>query len=131
MERNVKVKIIVDGEEVNGVFHLETNPLCRLSLLIDGEEKVDVSAEDFFSCFCELRSLLKDFIFLCKGAKINVYPSRMSRQMANGVKAYELTLGQQALRENLVDIFDYDDIGFSSSPKEQYDFYQKWLSSLG
>lgn len=131
MEEKIHVKVIIDEREIDGIFYLKTNPLCMLSLFIDGEQRAEVSGDDFFSCFCELRKRLKDIVFLCKGAKVNVYPSRMSRQMASGIKAYEVTLGQPALRENLVNIFDYDDEGFISSPQEQHGFHLKWISSLG
>lgn len=90
----------------------------------------DVVSEDFFSCFSELRRRLPEMVFLCKGAKTNVYPSRMSRQMSRGMNAYECTRGKPALRENIVHVFDFDDENISSSPDEQDAYHRDWLMSL-
>ncbi|SFU46455.1 hypothetical protein SAMN05428951_101841 [Pseudomonas sp. OV546] len=69
--------------------------------------------------------------FLCKGAKINVTPSRMASQMSAGLVAYELTLGKQATFDDIVHLFDYEENNLTNNPQEQVDFYKKWLASLG
>ena len=51
----------------------------------------------------------------------------MSSQMSLGVKAYELTLGKQALRSDLVSIFDYEENNLTNEPKVQEDFFMRWL----
>ncbi|MCG8711060.1 hypothetical protein JHU04_004416 [Brenneria sp. 4F2] len=68
--------------------------------------------------------------YYCKGAKKNVLPSRMTRQMTNGLSAYETTLGQQAHKKDLVDIFSYEDKNIVSDPEEQDEYMKKWFSSL-
>lgn len=65
-----------------------------------------------------------------RGAKRNVYPSRLSSQMAGGLLAYELKLGEQALKKDIVNIFNYDESDIVESPEEQADFFKKWLGSL-
>ncbi len=70
---------------------------------------------------------------MCKGALINVHPSRMAKQMSNGIKAYYLTLGKQAKLDSLVDIFDSiqkEDINKLSTPEQQKKYYIKWIKSL-
>ena len=43
--------------------------------------------------------------------------------------AYTLMLGEQAQRKNIVCIFDNTE-ETRSTPKEQDEFYQRWLKSL-
>ncbi len=66
---------------------------------------------------------------LCNGARLNVYPSPMMRSMGGAAMAYTLTLGEQAQRKNIVCIFDNTEEPIST-PKEQDEFYQRWLKSL-
>lgn len=86
--------------------------------------------ENLYSCFVKLRCALPDIKFLCKGAKINVHPSRASSQMSAGLMAYELTLGKQALRANLVNIFDYEENDLTNNPLTQSEFFEQWINSL-
>lgn len=77
-----------------------------------------------------LRADHPEIKFLCKGAKLNVHPSRMSSQMSNGLVAYELKLGIPSEEEDIVRIFDYDDESITSNIEEQRAFYKKWIDSL-
>lgn len=88
---------------------------------------------DLFSSLAHIRSdLEKDNQFiLCNASKRNVAPSRMSRQMGNGRKAYKLCKGKQALLDDLVDIFSPIDSDEVSTVGEQKLFYQQWINSLG
>ncbi|WP_082061029.1 hypothetical protein [Pseudomonas sp. MRSN 12121] len=86
--------------------------------------------DNLFSCFIKLRQNFPEINFFCKGAKKNVYPSRASSQMSSGLMAYELQLGKQALRENIVNIFDYEDQNLTNDPSVQLDFFKSWMASL-
>ncbi|WP_226374985.1 hypothetical protein [Pectobacterium quasiaquaticum] len=130
MINNVDVSLLIDGKETLGTVVLKKDSSCLMTLLVNGEVIEQSQANDFFSCLCGLRDKVKNITFLCKGAKKNVYPSRMARQMANGIKAYELTWGKQADRGDLVGIFDYEVEGLVS-PDEQKEYFDKWVSSLG
>ncbi|MGY2342921.1 hypothetical protein ACW9HW_27155 [Pseudomonas sp. SDO5532_S415] len=88
------------------------------------------AAYDLFVCFGMLRAEHPKIKFLCKGAKLNVHPSRMSSQMSNGLVAYELKLGKSSEEEDMVRIFDYDNENITSDIKEQISFYKKWTISL-
>lgn len=70
------------------------------------------------------QSRLPHMTFLCKGAKLNVMPSRMASQMSAGLVAYEITLGKQATRKDIVHIFDYEEENLTNDPKEQIDFFK-------
>ncbi|QKX15515.1 hypothetical protein [Microbulbifer sp. YPW1] len=91
-----------------------------------------VTAGDLFEAFKKVRVKARELNleFECNGAKRNVFPSRMSRSMAGGKLAYELTMGKQARKTDMVDIFDFSG-GEISSPEDQEKFYSDWLQSLG
>lgn len=44
--------------------------------------------------------------------------------------AYELQQGKQALRVNIVNIFDYEDQNLTNDPSVQLDFFKSWMASL-
>ena len=85
---------------------------------------------DLYVCLAKIRKDFPDMKFLCKGAKINVSPSRMSSQMSSGIIAYELTMGRSATREDIVNIFTYEENDITNDPQEQVSFYERWLDSL-
>jgi len=109
---------------------------CSIELVINNTIKKVFQGNDFFVALCEMRKWLKDwkdFYPLCKGTLVNVFPSRMSRQMSKGLKAYYLVIGKQAKEENLVNIFDAVDskqTNMLSTVTEQEEFYRKWINSL-
>lgn len=88
------------------------------------------TANDLYVCFGMLRADYPEIKFLCKGAKLNVHPSRMSSQMSSGLVAYELKLGKPSEEEDIVRIFDYEDENITSNIDEQKIFYKNWIESL-
>ncbi|MFJ3374854.1 hypothetical protein ACIPLA_08035 [Pseudomonas sp. NPDC086112] len=88
------------------------------------------TASDLYVCFGMLRADYPEIKFLCKGAKLNVHPSRMSSQMSSGLVAYELKLGKPSEEEDIVRIFDYEDENITSNIEEQRTFYKNWIESL-
>ncbi|MBS9439966.1 hypothetical protein EAE91_23315 [Photorhabdus noenieputensis] len=130
--KKITVKTIENGNKGEAELYLLTssNSECHMKILINGTCRVEVSDFDFFSCFSKARKELKDITFLCKGAKRNVYPSNMSRQMSLGMVAYECTLGKQATREDIVKTFDFDDLNLVTDPDEQKEFHYEWLKSF-
>ena len=108
---------------------LSIKTTCVLTASFAQENVIQIVNPDFFSCFCRLREKTPDIIYLCKGAKKNVYPSSMGKDMGKGLLAYQLTMGKKTSNDNLVNIFDFDDIDIVT-PKEQQEFYNKWLKSI-
>lgn len=86
---------------------------------------------DLFECLVDLRQefSVKKYLLLCNGARVNVYPSPMSRDMGGARLAYLLTLGKQSKREDLIDIFNYAEFIDIGSVEEQKRFYNSWLKS--
>ncbi len=104
-----------------------------VEVCIPGGEKRLARKGDLFSSLTDIRKELeKDNLFiLCEGSRRDVAPSGMSRQMGGGRRSYRLALGRQALRSDLVDIFDPINESEVSTVAEQKDFYINWVKSLG
>lgn len=108
---------------------------CTIAVSINREELNFVSSDYFNSL-----NLFRDYLFIkkevfpnLKGALISVYPSRMSRQMSDGLMAYNHINGKQADDVDLVNIFDKVDENEYlklSSVHDQLNNYKKWLKSL-
>jgi hypothetical protein len=84
---------------------------------------------DLFECLIDLRRELAKYNCrpLCNGARLDVYPSGMCRDMGSGGIAYVLKLGQPAELDNIVHIFDYAEPESIASIEEQLNFYESWL----
>jgi hypothetical protein len=88
--------------------------------------------DDVFDALVAMRLRLEQdgYRLLCNAARKDAYPSRMSREMSGGRKVYIFKAGRQALREDLIDVFDpatYDEVGTVS---EQRSNYEAWIRSL-
>jgi hypothetical protein len=92
--------------------------------------KKTYAASDLYVCLGMLRADFPNIKFLCKGAKLNVYPSRMSSQMSGGVVAYELCMGKTTGQDDIVNIFDYEDMDITNDIEQQREFYRQWIDSL-
>ncbi|MEH6354332.1 hypothetical protein [Pseudomonas sp. 3JA] len=125
--RNVKIEI--DGVVKNAVFECDQKTTAMTVMMPDGLVK-KYAAADLYLCLGMVRRDFPDVKFLCKGAKVNVFPSRMSSQMAGGVVAYEVRWGEAAGKNDIVNIFDYEDKDLTSDIAEQADFHRRWLHSL-
>jgi hypothetical protein len=101
-----------------------------LTLIMQNGFKKIYTAYDLFVCLGMIRADFPETKFLCKGAKLNVHPSRMSSQMSNGLVAYELELGIPSKEENIVRIFDYEDRDITNDINEQQTYYKNWIISL-
>jgi len=103
---------------------------CSITLIVEGKE-ISGTDRDFFEAFCRVREQLQNegLIPLCYGASRNVFPSGLLRDMALGLRAYRLQLGQQSGRDDAVSIFDS---GLDIDPVSvdiQNQFYDQWLRS--
>lgn len=89
------------------------------------------TGEDLYECFGMIRAYFPEIIFLCKGARINVHPSRMTSQMSCGLVAYQVNTGYPTEEEDIVRIFDYEEENLTNDINEQRAFYSSWIKSLG
>lgn len=121
-------------------IQLKTGSKTEFATLIDKHNKLTLirknglkktyTEDDLFLCLARMRRDFPQSKFLCKGAKLNVYPSRMCSQMSNGALAYEMVLGEEATRDYIVHIFDFDDENIAQDIFEQEEFQRRWMNSL-
>lgn len=102
---------------------------CELPV---SKELLTGQAEDCFAARQIIRRQAegRGWKICCKGARRNVWPSAMSRQMGGGVKACVLQMGQQGRADSLVDIFDDDQPESYSSVTDQESYANAWIESL-
>ena len=117
--------------EKNKLFLLEFEDEIKLKIEIE-RTIYSSKSDNIFDSVVELRKKLElnNIYLLCNASVINVYPSTMQKEFG-GTKAYKLEMGKQATLSDVVDIFDYDSELKIVSVKEQEEFYESWLESLG
>lgn len=128
---NFKHKVISikrDGIIETANVYYSRDEKWLFKIVFNDDTEYTETGNDVFSCFCKIRNHFFDFVFMCKGAKRNVYPSSMFRDMSGGMAAYELHEGKHSKREDLVNIFDFADADIAS-PSEQKDYFLSWAQS--
>jgi hypothetical protein len=121
-----------DGTIEECPVQIVQNPQWKLVFSGAGFREREFSNGDLFDAFTSLRTALEkiNVQLLCAGARLDVFPSGMSRDMGGGRKAYITKLGCPALRSDLVDIFDYSDAQSVGKVSDQQAFHEKWIASL-
>ncbi|MFJ4249320.1 hypothetical protein C2E19_10440 [Pseudomonas sp. DTU12.3] len=126
---HAKITIIRNGiKEQASLNYDDTKGLIVFSML-NGFIKT-YKANDLYLCLAKIRHEHPEILFLCKGAKLNVTPSRMCSQMSGGAIAYDLKPGIPATRDDIVQIFDYEEENLSKDLKDQQNYYNQWIKSL-
>ena len=98
--------------------------------LSDNQVSITKTADDFFEALRQIRLELEtqNAMILCNGARIDAYPSGMSRQMSLGRIVYLNQTGQPA--KHKAAIFDKADADWVASVAEQDKYHRDWLASL-
>ena len=98
--------------------------------LSDNQMSITKTADDFFEALRQIRLELEtqNAMILCNGARIDAYPSGMSRQMSLGLIVYLNQMGQPAKQKAA--IFDKADADWVASVAEQDKYHRDWLASL-
>ncbi len=122
-----KITLLLSND--NSIELVINNKRERSSIAVEGREYV---ADNLFDALLLLRERLEsnNVKILCTGSRYDVYPSRMSIQMSNGRKAYQLTLGKQAEENDVVDIFTPASVEQIGTVADQRAFYKRWIESL-
>lgn len=131
------IKFLIDKDKIvkENLILFEEAPddedMVLLEVEINGE-KFSCKSDNFFLALQSLREELqkKNIQILCNGSAKNVYPSPMQLSMGSGRMAYKLRIGQQATKEDIVDIFDYEEGINIVEFDEQSKFYSEWLKSI-
>lgn len=124
--------LLPNGEFKNSIVKYSVAPPWYIQLSLDELRDAKFEGSDLFDCLCSLRSKLDvlGIKILCNGARIDAYPSPML-QSSGARKVYITELGRQALRENLVSIFDEALPEKIGTVEQQIDYHNKWVESLG
>jgi hypothetical protein len=107
---------------------IATGSICKISF-----QSVVYEATDLFCALMLLRAKLEEShrLIACNGARRDVFPSGMAREMSCGRKAYILKPGVRPKREDLIDIFDRADADVIASVNEQKIYFERWVKSFG
>jgi hypothetical protein len=104
---------------------------CHLELNLDDGRVFSASDGDYFACLVSIRRELEaqGIVVCCQGARKDVWPSGMARDMAAGLQAYVLTIGRTPLRSEVVGIFDPADRKLIGTVADQEQYFHLWWSS--
>ena len=135
---SLPVKLIANGSTVAGSLLLveaaspEDEEPCLLRLAFPSSE-FTACGPDYFEALIRLRRELEPVgvQILVNGASRDVWPSAMARSMGLGLKAYRMRMGHQALRSDLVPIFELHPDSQPCSIAEQERYREQWFASLG
>lgn len=125
--KKLDITIIKNAQRETATLELERTTSTLSITFADGMQKT-YSDTDIYTCFGLKIRKFSEITFLCKGSKINVYPSAMVSQMSSGVVAYEVTVGDPDAE--LVRIFDYEENNLTNDINEQIAYRLKWSDSL-
>jgi hypothetical protein len=106
------------------------NQLWQIQLERFEENATCFRETDLYKAMQALREYLEanGCQLLCAGARPNVVPSGMSRDMGGGRKASVIHLGKQATE--LVDIFGYAEPALVGTVQQQREYVEAWMASL-
>jgi hypothetical protein len=131
---NLKIQF-KDGSIVNGEIYYFRQQITPYKWTIEFTasifDKVEFTSGDMFECLTMLRKELVKYncLLLCNGARLDVYPSGMCRDMGDGLVAYVSKPGEIVREEDLVYIFDYAEPELIASVEEQYNFHVSRINS--
>jgi len=114
------------------VEYVGSRPVCSLELCFEGNT-LAASGSDFFEALVGIRKQLEPAGLLLQvyGSSRNVWPSGMSRSMGLGKAGYRMTMGKQALKQDMVNIFATGPDLDPATVAEQERFKDEWFASLG
>jgi hypothetical protein len=107
----------------------ESGPPWTVNVVLPEGVKVSGQAEDIFDALCETRRGLeaRGYILCCNGARVDAYPSAMSRSMSDGRLVYRLRMGKKARRRDLLDVFRPAPSDKVGTVAEQREYFDRWL----
>ncbi|GAA4179348.1 hypothetical protein GCM10022252_00720 [Streptosporangium oxazolinicum] len=99
----------INSSGLRGHVTLEIPDRPPLTVMVAHEKRPawEVHGVDLFECLIEIRKDLesKGILLCCQGARPDVFPSGMARQMGDGRFAYHLRRDRKITSEDMVDIF--------------------------
>jgi hypothetical protein len=86
---------------------------------------------DYFACLISVRRELEaeGLVVCCQGARKNVWPSGMDRDMGAGLVAHVLTIGRKPRRDEHVRVLAPADAELIGTVTEQEQYFEAWRRS--
>ena len=86
-------------------------------------------SDTYFIAYQEFRDKLLTLGYgvKCNGSQVNAIQSGM---MGATDKIYLVEMGKQALKKDIVNIWDYADIDIFATTQQQNSFFDQWIKSL-
>lgn len=122
-----------DGQAVPLAAEIGDVPPWTIRVTLPGDAAPrSFAGPDLFESLAMLRreAEARGDLVLCAGARRDVYPSRMARDMGGGRVAYVLRAGQPAAREDLIDIFAPAEASAVVGVDEQRRSFDTWRELL-
>ena len=129
----INVYVLSDGKRIKSTFVLNDDFNGEVELILAFEEQLYRSkASTYFNAMNKIRENLEmdDKYLICYGTSEDIYPSGISVSMGTGRLAYRCKPGRPALRNDIVDIFNFDEHCVPATIQAQKWFNRKWLKSL-
>ena len=129
--QEASIEFDVSGKISTGIIrYSETDPYWVEAIISD--KVVHSDGLDLFAALQEVRrSLWKAEISpLVNGARVDAYPSSMTREMSGGLLAYLHELGVRPSKSDLVNIFDRADASMIGSVESQEKYFSTWQASI-
>lgn len=110
------------------VDEAEASENIIITATVDGNT-IKISDGSYLSAYQRFRDglLLLGYGIKCSGSRINAVQSGM---MAATDRIYLVSIGRQALAQDIVPIWDYADIDEFPSTEEQAVYFERWSNSL-
>jgi hypothetical protein len=129
-----RVKVSIAGRSSRRTATIEYGPrhgACHLELILDDGRAFTAEASDYFDCLVSVRRDLEaeGLVVCCHGARRDVWPSGMARDMGAGLKAYVLTFGRAPGQGDLISIFAPADRAMIGTVAEQERRFEEWWAS--
>lgn len=126
----VSIEVLLpDGQIEPCLLRISTTPE-GISISAGADEK-EFIGEDVFDAFLALRRAFEeaDCRVVCAGARLDTYPSGMSRSMGGGRKAYILEVGSTPRLSDIIDIFAPAEPSQVVTVDQQILFFREWAKS--
>lgn len=105
---------------------------CAIRVILDDGREFAAEEVDCWWALLAIRKQLDPLgiRLLCQGSRRDVWPSGMSAQMSDGLKAYVHVLGRRGRSADLVNVFDPAPADLVGTIAEQTADRDAWASSL-